>query len=506
VKRSTAIPQASHLNSGTAVPRDELAWPSTRGRVLRTPTLHFEVDPRAVVTPYGGLALVEELCRSFDVAQIIDEHVHVLKQHQPFHESDHILAQVFNLYVGGSTLEDLASLQHDEALRRMLGACRLPDPTTAGDFLRRFTPESLDALRTANTRIQRAVWRKLARRHRWPRGKRPRMVVYLDGHIKELYGASIEGADFSYTGKWSYQALTVTLAGTGECLAVRLRPGNMRSSEGAASVLDEVLPWIKEHAEDVLVVADSDFDRSDVRQACVRAGVYFAFVGREQSDRPEMADSISEWRTFRTRAARQVEQRRGRKGYRSRKRRPNLKRQRARERKFTELRLVRQFVGETSWTPRGTTEQLRLVVRRQLIDRHEPKQGMLFEQFRDRYIVTNLPASWAAEEVIDATYERCDQENVIEQLGSGLAMWRMPVKQFIGNEVWMEIARLAWNMRSWIAQLALPEEVVRWEWKRFRHAFVYLAAEVVHHARQILVRFAASHRFAPMLLHAHQHL
>jgi len=201
-----------------------------------------------------------------------------------------------------------------------------------------------------------------------------------------------------------------------------------------------------------------------------------------------------------------VEQRRGRKGYRSRKRRPNLKRQRARERKFTELRLVRQFVGETSWTLRGTTEQLRLVVRRQLIDRHEPKQGMLFEQFRDRYIVTNLPASWAAEEVIDATYERCDQENVIEQLGSGLAMWRMPVKQFIGNEVWMEIARLAWNMRSWIAQLALPEEVVRWEWKRFRHAFVYLAAEVVHHARQILVRFAASHRFAPMLLHAHQHL
>ena len=254
------------------MPRDELAWPSTRGRVLRTPTLHFEVDPRAVVTPYGGLALVEELCRSFDVAQIIDEHVHVLKQHQPFHESDHILAQVFNLYVGGSTLEDLASLQHDEALRRMLGACRLPDPTTAGDFLRRFTPESLAALRTANTRIQRAVWRKLARRHRWPRGKRPRMVVYLDGHIKELYGASIEGADFSYTGKWSYQALTVTLAGTGECLAVRLRPGNMRSSEGAASVLDEVLPWIKEHAEDVLVVADSDFDRSDVRQACVRAG------------------------------------------------------------------------------------------------------------------------------------------------------------------------------------------------------------------------------------------
>lgn len=118
MKKPTAIPQASHLNSGTAVPRDELAWPSTRGPVLRTPKLHPEIDPRAVVTPYGGLALVEELCRSFDIAQVIDEHVHVLKQHQPFHESDHILAQAFNLYVGGTTLEDLASLQHDEAVRR----------------------------------------------------------------------------------------------------------------------------------------------------------------------------------------------------------------------------------------------------------------------------------------------------------------------------------------------------------------------------------------------------
>jgi hypothetical protein len=474
--------------------------------VLRTPKLHPEIDERAVATSYGGLALVEQLCRSFKLAQTIDRHVHVLKQHQPYHESDHILAQALSLYVGGHALEDLSSLQHDEAVRRMLGACRLPDPTTAGDFLRRFTPQSLTALRRALDTIQEGVWRKLARRQSKRRGKRPLAVIYLDGHIKELYGSRIEGADFGYTGKWSYNALTVTLAGTGECIATRLRSGNMRSSEGAAAVLDEVLPRLREHFEQILVVADSDFDRSDVRKACLDAEAYFAFVGREQSDRPELADSIRQWRNFRTRAARQAEQRRRREGHRCRKRKPNRKRQRARERKFVELSLVRQFVGETTFAPPKTNERLRLIVRRQIIDRHEPKQGMLFAQFRDRYIVSNIPASWSAEEVIDATYERCDQENVIEQLGSGLAMWRMPVKQFIGNEAWMEIARLAWNMRAWIAQLALPAEAVRWEWKRFRQAFVYLAAQVVHHGNQVLVRFAGSHRFAPMLLHAHQHL
>jgi hypothetical protein len=470
---------------------------------MQLPKLHAELNEDAVVTPYGGLLLVEQFCRRFDVARRIDERVLLLKQHQPFHESDHILAQALNLYVGGSSLEDLASLQGDEAVRRMFGAVRLPDPTTAGDFLRRFDFESLTELRAAIDAVQDDVWCTLARQQEQNREKRPVAVVYLDGHIKEVYGQTIEGADFSYNGKYSFNALMVSLADTGECLAVRLRPGNVRSSDGADEILDEVLPRLSKHFDEILVVADSDFDRADIRKACQRAGAYFAFVGRENSSRPKQADAISEWRVFHTRAKRSMEERRGAADYRPRKRKPNQKRERVRERKYTELRLVQQFVGEIPFTPSQDDEALRLIVRRQIIDRYDAKQAQLFEQFRDRYIVTNLPPSWSAEEVIDATYLRCDQENVIEQMGSGLAMWRTPVKEFIANQVWLEIARLAWNMRSWIAQLSLPKETVRWEWKRFRHAFVYVAASVAYHARQVWIHFAGSHRLAPLLLGAH---
>lgn len=506
MKKPTPGPRASHVNSGTSVPRDELAWPTVSGAVIRAPKLHSEIDDRAEVTPYGGLVLVEQFLRRFKVGKLIDEHVHVLKQHLPFHESDHILAQALNLYVGGTTLEDLGSLQHDEAVKRILGACRLPDPTTAGDFLRRFSPASLDQLRYSTDVLQEEVWEKLARQQGSRKTKRRQAIVYLDGHIKSLYGVTMEGADFSYKGDWSYNALVISMAGTGECLFVRLRPGNVRSSEGAAEALDDLLPRLREHYDEILIVADSDFDRSDVREACQRAGVYFAFVGRENADRPEMADSIKDWRRFRTRADRAADEKRRRSGFKPRKRGTDRRRQRAKARKFMELRLVGQLVGEVSWTPPKSNTHLRLIVRRQEIDRYEAKQGELFETYRDRYIVTNLPASWSAEEVIDATYQRCDQENVIEQLGSGLAMWRMPVKQFVGNEVWMEIARLAWNLRVWVAQLALPEEVCRWEWKRFRQAFVFLAAQVVHRARQVWVRFTGSHRFAQLVLAAHLRL
>jgi len=108
--------------------------------------------------------------------------------------------------------------------------------------------------------------------------------------------------------------------------------------------------------------------------------------------------------------------------------------------------------------------------------------------------------------VIDTTYQRCDQENVIEQMDSGLAVWRMPVAEFDGNSAWLEIGRLAWNLGKWIAQLVLPAEVVRWEWKRYRTAFVHVATEVIHRSRQRWLRFSPAHRWLPTLVAAHVQL
>jgi hypothetical protein len=43
---------------------------------------------------------------------------------------------------------------------------------------------------------------------------------------------------------------------------------------------------------------------------------------------------------------------------------------------------------------------------------------------------------------------------------------------------------------------------VRWEWKRYRQAFAYLAVEVVHRSRQRWLRFSPAHRFLDQLVHA----
>ena len=82
----------------------------------------------------------------------------------------------------------------------------------------------------------------------------------------------------------------------------------------------------------------------------------------------------------------------------------------------------------------------------------------------------------------------------------------MPVAEFDGNSAWLEIGRLAWNLGKWIAQLVLPAEVVRWEWKRYRKAFVHLAAEVTLRSRQCWLRVSPAHRFLATLVAAHAQL
>jgi len=503
VKVSIAIERASHVNSGTSVDAAELLWPETEGRVMRHPLLHLESDPRGEITHYGGLVLAQQFVRRFSVAKRLDNALRLFKRHAPYHESDHVLALAYTLYADGTCLEDQAALQGSEAVRRMVGACRIPDPTTAGDFLRRFTTgQDVEQLSEVIDEVEEAVWSKLSRHVRRRRKKHELALVDLDGHIKALYGVHKEGADFSYDRRWSYQPLVVSLGGSGECLKVVNQPGSARSSDAAGKALRDVLPRVKGHFQNAIVRGDTDFDRSDVFNAAIEVGAYFAIGGRLYPNRAALVQAIGEerWQPFVPRADREEPSGPSRHG-----RTANCRQQKANARGFRTLRTVKQWVSEIAYLPAGLDSACRMIVRRILIEENNG-QGALFEHYRYRLVLTNLPRTYTARQVVDITYQRCDQENVIEQFGRGIAGWRMPVAEFMGNSAWLQIARLAWNLGKWIAQIALPSEVARWEWKRFRRHFVYVAAKVLKTGRRWVVRLAGSHRFLPDILTAHARL
>jgi hypothetical protein len=217
-----------------------------------------------------------------------------------------------------------------------------------------------------------------------------------------------------------------------------------------------VLPRVRRHFRNAIVRGDTDFDRSDVFQTVTDAGAYFAIGGRVYANRAALAQAIPEtaWEPYIPRAQCRHSQGAARQG-----RTPNYREAKADERGFRRLRTIGQWVAEIAYQPSGLGSPCRMIVRRVRIEERDG-QGALFESFRYRLVLTNLPRSYTPREIIDLTYQRCDQENVIEQFGQGIAGWRCrwpSLEQLGAQPAW-----LAWNLGKWIAQLALPSEVVRW--------------------------------------------
>jgi hypothetical protein len=484
VKASTNFVVASHVNTGTADHDAHNKWPSTKGAVMRLPKLHAEASAPDHVTPYGGLALLAALLKRIGAATEIDKRVSLLKIHKPYSESDHVLAHVANLFVGGECIEDMANLQGSEAARRLFGAIRLPDPTTGGDFLRRFDGRALHALDASIDAMHARVWKQ-----RYGKKKREVATVDMDSTVREVYGRQKEGADFSYKGSWSYHPLLLSLAESNECLRMINRPGNAPAAGGAKEALAEVLPLLGTHFERIVVRGDSAFYDADLMNYCDENRVGFALVVPMMANLIALADALpsEQWKPFRPR------QERDDAAHSQRERRPDLRTQTALRRNKRNLALAEQWCTEFQYKPTRAHRAFRLLVRKQRIV-ETSTQGELFERCRYRFAITNIEGT-SAHEAIDQTYLRCDQENVIEQFKNGLGGLWMPTGELHSNAAFLVCARLAFNTKSWLAMTALPEECIRWDWKRFRFAFVYLAAIIVRHARAITVRLSRAHRF-----------
>ena len=126
--------------------------------MMRGSTPCYELSGRSTGTAYGGIGLLHQLVRELGLAEAIDQRLHLFKVHLPYHESDHVLSLAYNALCGGTCLEDLELRRQDEAYLNLLGAERIPDPTTAGDFCRRFLAQHLRDLQTAFDEARLKVW------------------------------------------------------------------------------------------------------------------------------------------------------------------------------------------------------------------------------------------------------------------------------------------------------------------------------------------------------------
>ena len=124
-------------------------WKAQSRPMFTSGTIHYEIGSNTDAMSFGGIGAVHRLTTKLGLAKAIDERLELLKVHLPYHESDHVLNLAYNVLCGGKRLDDIEGLRHDTAYMNALGADLIPDPTTAGDFCRRFGEEDLVTLMEA---------------------------------------------------------------------------------------------------------------------------------------------------------------------------------------------------------------------------------------------------------------------------------------------------------------------------------------------------------------------
>jgi len=175
----------------------------------------YELAGRTKAVSCGGIGAIVRLVQSVGLARALDDQLGILKAARPYQDSDHVLNIAFNVLCGGNVLDDIEIRRNDTAFLDAVGARAIPDPTTAGDFLRRFDEPAIWRLMRALNDVRIEVWRRAGI------GKGTARID-VDGSSVPTNGECKEGMDLSFKGIWGYHPLVVSLGNTGEPIADRL--------------------------------------------------------------------------------------------------------------------------------------------------------------------------------------------------------------------------------------------------------------------------------------------
>ncbi len=411
-------------------------------------TVRLEVTDEAL-TVHTGLSLFYAMAEAFEIPRILDEDVKVKQRESGYPESEHILALAANAFVGGDFLEDLEALREDVAIQRAIGRKDLPDPTTAGDFCRRFTLGHLLQLNRAFGKIEQRVYEQRPDVTHW--------TVDVDAKVHEVYGENKQGAAKSYNGIYSLQPMYGFVHETDEMIHCELRSGNTHPGAGGTGFLRRLKRKIPSPVKAVHLRSDSALYAKKVVEFCEEEKWTFTITADQTAPLMKEIEGLREsaWK---------------------------------RDPKEDSL-----SYGEVWYQPVQWAHPYRYLVRR---EKKSSKSGQsaLFEAMSFSYYVIVTNRQEDIQEVLELHDKRGMSERRIAQFTNEF-LFHLPMEGFMSNWVYLLCAQLAYNLSLWIRDLVLPPFYRNKHIKRIRRTIGLIASKVTHGGHQVRLKISVLHRW-----------
>lgn len=487
---------------------DKANW-SGASPMITAPAVKYELAEKQQAVSAGGIGAIMELLRRLDIRKEINEAIPLLNLHLPYDEADHVFNIAVNLLAGGTCLDHLELRRTDEAFLNAVGAERIPDPTTAGDFCRRFTELEVVRLQQAVNRVRQRVWRQQ------PDEFFDVATIEADGTMVETNGERKQGIGMNYKKQWGYHPLAVTLANTGEPLYIVNRSGNRPSHEHAPFIIDLAIEQCWQAGfRRIVVRGDTDFALTENFDRWTEGGVEFIFGVDQMPNLVALAESLEKtaWRPLRRRRPKAPKTAR-------RRRRPNYKQAIVVEKEYENKRLKQEWIAEFDYQPVKCSRTYRMIVVRKEIEITRGQQK-LFDNTPYHFYVTNAPRSQkSARQVVFAANDRCDQENTISQMKACGAL-AAPLDNLVSNWAYMVIASLAWSLKIWSALMIRPRgsnkarkseaktkrRLIRMDFKTYCQTVIQVPAQIIRRARQLVYRLLTYRESMEPLLLIHENI
>jgi hypothetical protein len=397
------------------------------------------------VTSDGGLIVVRELEERLGFGELIEQHLTDSRRgkNTQFPLADLFRQSVYSRLAGYEDVNDAERLSQDPTFR-LIGSEKIWERGAAlTSRLQSFETEMLAAEEnfTGLARINRELIGRVE-----AMDSPQRVVLDMDSTEIPVYGQQEESAYNGHFESTCYHPLLL-FNREGDCLAAKLRPGNVHSAEDWEEVLLPEIERQQKQGKEVVFRADAAFAKPEIYEALEERGVKYAIrIPANESLERDIAELLT----------RPVG-------------RPSHK---------PVFRYKSFLYQAESWKKA-----------RRVVAKVEFHAGELFP--RVGFIVTSLDADSRA--VVRFYNKRGTAEQWIREGKQAVKITRLSCHRFRSNEVRLWLSVIAYNLGNLWRRLVLPSRIEKWSLSSLQRRLVKTGGRLIKHARYYWLLLAEGH-------------